>query len=125
VSREASSLRGLIALLLCSASTGCAYLLAAGGAQMVEAQQQQELETRTRNGLEERIRPWVGKPVADVIAAWGEPYQIDRETREYVWREQQRSDSLVTSAAVTVDVVLTTDERGTVTGGSGRVTDSR
>jgi len=93
-----------VVLVASCALTGCVYLLAAGGAKMIESQHQEELEARIRNSIEERTRPWVGKPIADVIAAWGEPYRVDPESWEYVWREQQGEDSLVASNAATVDI---------------------
>jgi hypothetical protein len=107
------------------ASSGCMYALGAGAAKMVESQEQAEAEARIQSGLQDRIRPWIGKPIDEVIAAWGEPYIVDAAAREYVWREQQRNESMITSTAVTVDLILSADERGIVTGGYGQVSDSR
>ena len=126
-------MRSLAIAILAVSQTACwglAAALAAGGSKMVdskmvESQQQQEAQTRINESLDERVHPWVGKPIDDVIAAWGEPYRVDSEARQYVWREQQSSESLMSSTAVTVDLVLTTDAQGIVTNGDGILTDTR
>ena len=121
-------MRILAIAILAVTQTACVALaagLAAGGSKMVESQQQQELQTRINESLDERVHPWVGKPINDVIVAWGEPYTVDSEARQYVWREQQTSDSMLSSTAVTVDLVLTTDAQGIVTNGDGILRDTR